>query len=287
MSLLSPQLQAFMAVSRHKTVHGAASILHVTQTAVTQRIHTLEAKLGSTLFIRTRRGMMLTPEGEALLRYCNAVTEIEGEALAQIKGAATESIIQVGITGPTSMMRSRIIPQCLPVIKKYPNLLAYFDISDIENRVRALRSGEMQFAILRHEDVTPEMEHKKLHPERYALVCTSAWKKRKLHDIISSERIIDYDPNDEMTFNYLKQYNLFHLAKHDRHFVNRTESLALMLQEGLGYGVLTAEFCKPYIENQTLIMLNSGKMYENVMSLAWYTRPEPASYFMALIDAMD
>ena len=41
MSLLSPQLQAFLAVAEHKTVHGAAGDLYITQTAVTQRILSL------------------------------------------------------------------------------------------------------------------------------------------------------------------------------------------------------------------------------------------------------
>ncbi len=83
MSLLSPQLQAFQAIVKYKTVHAAADTLNVTQTAVTQRIRALEEKLRVTLFIRTRRGMLLTSEGEALLRYCQAVRDIEGEALAK------------------------------------------------------------------------------------------------------------------------------------------------------------------------------------------------------------
>src|SRR5579863_9181565 len=122
MSLLSPQLEAFLAIVRCKTVHGAGDELHLTQTAVTQRIRALEERLRTTLFIRTRRGMLLTSEGEALLRYCQAVRAIEGEALAKIKGAGTETEIQLCITGPTSIMRSRIIPQCIPILKKFPNL---------------------------------------------------------------------------------------------------------------------------------------------------------------------
>jgi len=287
MSLLSPQLQAFMAIAKHKTVHSAAGAVHITQTAVTQRIHSLEAKLGTTLFIRTRRGMMLTPEGEALLRYCNAVNEIEGEALAKISGAGIDSEIRIGITGPSSIMRSRIIPQCFSVIKNFPNLLVHFDINDLENRVRSLRSGDSQLAVIREEDVVPEMEYKKLQPERYVLVCTSAWKKRKLRDIIAAEHIVDYDLSDQMTFNYLKHFNLFDLVNHERHFANRTDALAMMLVAGYGYGVLTMEFSKPYIEEKKLIVLNSGKIYKTSMALAWYDRPEPPKYFSALIGAIE
>jgi len=242
MSLLSPPLQAFMAIAKHKTVHSAASSIHITQTAVTQRIHSLEAKLGTTLFIRTRRGMILTPEGEALLRYCHAVNEIEGEALAKITGAGIDSNIRISITGPSSIMRARIIPQCYSVIKNFPHLLVHFDINDLENRIRSLRSGDSQLAVVHKEDVAPEMKHKILKPERYVLVCTSAWKKRKLRDIIETEHIVDYDFSDQMTFNYLKHFGLFEWVKHERHFANRTDALAMMLVAGYGYGVLTMEF---------------------------------------------
>lgn len=287
MSLLSPQLEAFVAVAQHKSVHGAASTIHITQTAVTQRIRMLEAKLQTTLFVRTRRGMMLTSEGEALLRYCTAASEIEGEAMAKITGAAVDTPIRVCISGPTSIMTSRIIPQCITTLKKFPNLLYQFDIKDIENRVNLLRSGDCQLAILQQESITPEMEFKILKPERYVLVCTPAWKKRKLRAIIQAEHIIDYDPSDQMTFNYLKHFELAEMARRDRHYVNRTDSLAFMLMSGCGYGVLTAEFSKPYVESGELIVLNAGKMYENVMALAWYARPEPPKYFSALLSVIE
>lgn len=286
MSLLSPQLEAFVAIAKHKTVHAAADAIHLTQTAVTQRIRALEAKLSATLFIRSRRGMLLTSEAEALLRYCHAAQELEGEALAKIQGAAIETEIQVSITGSNSIMQSRIIPECLSVMEKFPNLLIRFAISDTENRHLALRSGDCDFAIIHPEDVTQEMESKFLEPEQYVLLCSSIWKNRKLQDIIKSERIIDFNPSDQMTFNYLKQFDLFDLAQHGRHFVNRTESLAAMVIAGLGYTTLPKQFAQPYVEQGQLYILNSGKIYNNPFMLAWYSRPEPPAYFSALIDAI-
>lgn len=286
MSLQSLSLQAFMAVVKTKTVHGAGDLLHLTQTAVTQRIRTLEAKLKTTLFIRSRRGMLLTPEGEALLRYCSAVKELEGEALAKIQGAGLESVISLRITGATSIMTSRIIPQCLPVMKKFPNLLMHFDVNDLENRILTLKSGDCQFAVIRQEDILPEMAYKILRPEKYVLVCTSDWKNRKLNDIVSKERFIDYDPEDQMTFNYLKHFGLFELASHERYFVNRTDSLATMLIDGIGYGVLATEFSRQYVENKQLIILNKQQYYENQVVLAWYPRPESPVYFTQIIEAI-
>lgn len=287
MSLLSPQLEAFQAIVKQQTVHAAASTLYITQTAVTQRIRALEMKLKTTLFIRTRRGMLLTPEGEALWRYCQAVKEIEGQALSNIKGAGIETDISLRITGSTSIMRSRIIPQCLPVIRKFQNLQLHFDINDIENKIQSVKSGQSQLAIIQQCDKTPEMNMKVLKPESYVLLCTSEWKKRTLKDILENEHIVDFDPSDQLTFQYLKHYNLLKYVKKKRHFANRTESLALMMTEGIGYSLLTKEFSKPYLENGSLILLNSGKVYENQIGLTWYKRPEPPPYFSALLNAIN
>jgi bifunctional ADP-heptose synthase (sugar kinase/adenylyltransferase) len=77
--------------------------------SVTQRIRSLESSLSTTLFTRSRKGMMLTHEGQALLRYCQASKELEGEALAQITGAGSQATVRICVTGPSSIMRSRML----------------------------------------------------------------------------------------------------------------------------------------------------------------------------------
>ncbi|MEQ1877852.1 MAG: LysR family transcriptional regulator, partial [Bdellovibrionia bacterium] len=148
MSLLGPQLEAFLSVVKRRTVHGAAGDLKLTQTGVTQRIRALERELGATLFLRSRRGMALTSEGEALLRYCQTAKDLEGQALAQIRGAGSKSQVSICLTGPTSMLSRRVIPQCFPVLKEYPEIAVRFDVTDIEDRAAALRDGSAQFAIV-------------------------------------------------------------------------------------------------------------------------------------------
>ncbi len=286
MSLLSPQLLAFLAIAKYKTVHAAADVLHITQTAVTQRIHVLERNLKTTLFIRTRKGMVLTPEGDALLHYCQAAQNLEGNTLAKIKNAAVESSIQITISGPSSIMHSRIIPQCLPLTKKYSQLVFNFDISDIEERHKSLHRGLCDFAILQPEHIAKEMEYKKLTPEKYVLVASYKWKNRSLKNILAEEKIIDYNPQDQMTLNYLKYFDLYHHAQPERHFASRTESITCMIIEQLGYSVLTTEFAQPYIKAKKLVVLNHNKTYENQIALTWYNRPEPPKYFSALINSI-
>lgn len=285
-ALLNPNLEAFMAVAEHKTVRAGARAVHISQTAMTQRIHILEQKLNITLFVRTRQGMHLTSEGEKLLRYCHIVSDFSSVTLSDIMHAGIESVQRVKISGPSSIMISRIIPTCMKIMKQFPQLYITFDVNDSNNTVDLLRNGLCQFSILRPEQVTRDMASALLSPEKYMLVCTKKWKSRKLKDIIESERIIDFDESDLMTIHYLKQFDLLKSAQSDRLFVNRTESLSKMLIDGYGYGVLTKEFSKPFLENGDLIALNNGKTYDNSVALAWYARPEPSKYFLSIIDTI-
>jgi LysR family transcriptional regulator, chromosome initiation inhibitor len=287
MKLLSPPIQAFFMTARLGTVHAAAHALNITQTAVTQRIKALEKRLSISLFVRSRKGMRLTSEGEALLRYCYSFQELEGEALNYVTKTGTETNVSICITGPSTIIRSRIIPNCSKIMKQYPNLLMQFNINDNEDRALSLRCGESQLAIIEQACLSEEMEYKKLSPEHYILVVPTQWKRRKLKEIVKNERIIDFDMQDKMTFNYLKKYHLFDIANKDRHFTNRTDTLALLISEEIGYGVLPFEFAKSYIANNQLASLNKDQTYSYSLVLAWFPRHQQPKYFSALINACE
>lgn len=286
MSLLGRQLDAFMAIVQYKTVHAAADSLHVTQTAVTQRIRALEQSLKTTLFVRTRKGMQLTQEGESLLHYCQAAKMLEGDCLAKIKGQDEQSIIRLNLSAPTNIMRTRIIPHCIPVLQQHPNLRINFKVEDSETRHLALKAGEADLVVIAPEHVSLEMENKALQPEKYLLVGPKAWAKRPLHDILTQENIIDFDPSDQMTFHYLRQYQLFEQCRKDRHYANNLENLVELVSQGIGYTVLTQEFYQRFTEHKQLMLLNGGKAYHNDIRLCWYGRPEMPVYFQAIIQAI-
>lgn len=285
--MINSQLQAFEAIVEEKTVHAAAAAIYLTQTAVTQRIKSLEQKLHTTLFIRSRRGMELTQEGEVLHRYCQQIEELQGQLLASLHGAGVTSSVRVRIAAPTCIMRSRVIPSCERVLKTFPELLISFIVDDTLHIYQRLKSGDAEFVILSPEQLFDEVQSKFLRSENYVLVCSAQWKNRSLNDIIESEKIIDFDDEDPITFSYLKKHNLFESAKKERHYVNNTESLAYLLTAGIGYSVLTEDFAKVYLEREELILLNNEKVYEHQIALAWYPRLKSPKYFQSIVDAIN
>jgi LysR family transcriptional regulator (chromosome initiation inhibitor) len=86
MSMDSAQLTAFAAVINEGSFEGAARRLHVTPSAISQRIKALEAQLGQIVVRRTRPSQP-TAAGQVLVRLAGQLALLESEALAEIDGA--------------------------------------------------------------------------------------------------------------------------------------------------------------------------------------------------------
>ncbi len=285
MSLLSPSLEAFWAVVQKGTVLEAAKMIDLTQTGVTQRIRSLEKQLGVTLFTRSRKGMRLTEEGESLLRYVQAARDLEGETLLNIGGKQTPTIKEVCISGPSSLMRSRVIPKASAVMKKYPQLRVRFDISDDNSVIGKLKSGFAQLGTLPANQVGRELDFKILSPERYYFFGPVSWKKRTLSDIAEKEAIVDFDPQATITLDLLKKSKINKMQK-QRHYANNIDALCSLLATGVGYSALSEEIARPYVKAGTLAPLSSTHFMDHSIALAWYPRAEMPPYFKSLVEAL-
>ena len=63
----------FYAVSEYKSFSKAAEILHISQPAISYAVKELERELDTTLFIREKKTVRLTPEGEELIYYIEKI----------------------------------------------------------------------------------------------------------------------------------------------------------------------------------------------------------------------
>lgn len=84
------QLEYFLAVVDHGGVNRAAQALHVAQPSLSQAIRTLERDLGSELFHRVGRRVVLTQAGQALIEPARQV--VRGLASARASVESTEGL---------------------------------------------------------------------------------------------------------------------------------------------------------------------------------------------------
>ncbi|HEY9132422.1 MAG TPA: LysR family transcriptional regulator [Dyella sp.] len=78
-------LRCFHVAARQRSFTRAAGELHITQGAVSQQVKQLERWLGWPLFLRTPRGLVLTPEGTRLAVAACQAFETLGDVVAQLR----------------------------------------------------------------------------------------------------------------------------------------------------------------------------------------------------------
>jgi DNA-binding transcriptional LysR family regulator len=283
MMIAQTQLPTFMVVAELSNLSAAARKLGITQTGATQRIKALEQSLGATLFTRSRSGMRLTEEGQLLLRYCTEVSHMEGKFLSAIKGDQQTREVELRIVGPMSLLAGRVVPRYKEIAQKWPNLNLQFIIDSNANRLNQLKRGACDLAFVFPREVGLELDSKLVRPVEYLLVATSQWKKRRLKDILETEKLLAYHPGDTTGTDYLKTFNLLERFKRSRICVSENITLIRLLEFGLGFGVLPREIAELFIREGKLVSLNQGRSYKIPFALAWYPRKEMPDYFREIV----
>ncbi len=95
MPMTLAQLTYFLAAVRHGTLSGAAEALGVAQPSVSEQIAKLERHLGTPVFIRGNRGLVLTPAGSKLKPHAEQILADVGDAenaVADIRTLAGGSV---------------------------------------------------------------------------------------------------------------------------------------------------------------------------------------------------
>src|ERR1700752_390210 len=87
----APQLAALAAVIESGSFDAAAEWLHVTPSAISQRIKTLEQRVGQVLVVR-EKPCRATAAGIPLLRLAAQTALLESEALVETTGGSAELV---------------------------------------------------------------------------------------------------------------------------------------------------------------------------------------------------
>ena len=88
-------LRAFEAVARLLSFRAAADELHLTQSAVSRQISSLEAELGATLFARGTRHVEITNDGATLLRAVAPALDRLDASVRQIRVGRGRRVVSV------------------------------------------------------------------------------------------------------------------------------------------------------------------------------------------------
>jgi DNA-binding transcriptional LysR family regulator len=99
------ELRIFKAVAEQGGITRAAAALHRVQSNVTTRVKQLEQRLGTRLFNRQGRRLVLSSEGRLLLDYADRLLRLSSEAQAALKGHAPHGVLRIGALESTAATR--------------------------------------------------------------------------------------------------------------------------------------------------------------------------------------
>ena len=113
-------LRGFEAAARHLSFTKAAQELHVTQSAVSRQVKTIEDQLGVRLFRRMNRALLLTEEGQALARAVATALAGITQAVARLPGLAEDRPITV--TTSVSFAALWLVPRLARLRATHPDI---------------------------------------------------------------------------------------------------------------------------------------------------------------------
>lgn len=129
-------LHAFESAARHGSYSLAANELHVTHSAVSQQIRSLESALGVTLFERQGRLMLLTKEGTLLFRRIQPALQQIGRAVSEV--GALKHAPSITVTTLQSFANRWLLPRLGKFQKLQPQVSVHIQASaDLKDLARA------------------------------------------------------------------------------------------------------------------------------------------------------
>lgn len=176
------QLRTFTVIAKEGSLARAASLLFLSQPAISAQIKALESELSVKLFDRTPKGMLLTFEGKSLLEEASnallAASNISAKA-QHFRANGVSGEFRLGtISDPVVLRLGEFLST---LVEKYPDLKLSLNqgiSGDISNRIL---NREVHAGYLIGEPQNSKISTIKIAPVTLRIVGPAKWKDRLLH----------------------------------------------------------------------------------------------------------
>ena len=140
--------RVFYYVAKYKSITLAANALMSNQPNVTRTVRNLEQSLGCTLFVRSNRGVSLTPEGEKLWQYVQiAVEQLNaGEDALSAERSLQSGTVRIGVSEVA--LYCALLPALDTFHRLYPNIRLRITSLSTPETISALKSGAVETALV-------------------------------------------------------------------------------------------------------------------------------------------
>ena len=259
--MLDPKLDTLLLVAEKKNFTRAAQALSLTQPAVSHHISQLEQELGVRLFVRGNGDLMLTPEGETVLRYVRRMKALEKKMAEELQEAGRRlTRLRIGITHTAE---SSIVAEVLArYTNENPGISITIVTDNINNLYDMLENFELDLAVVEGRSTRPELSALMLDTDY--LVCVLANTHPLSHssmitlDEIRQEKLILRLPNSETRVRFESALAAIGESIADFQVILEVDNVATikdLVRKNLGISILARSACMDELRKGKLTAL--------------------------------
>ena len=255
------QLRALRAAVDAGTLDGAARALHVTPSAVSQRLKALEQAAGHVLLVRSRP-VRVTEPGRALLRLAREVDLLVADAARELSsGVGGRVVLPVAVNADS--LATWLLPALAPLGDE---VLLDLRRADQDDTAALLRDGTVVAAVTAAARPVPGCSSTPLGVLRYRPAAVPAFAERWFADgptpaALASAPVVDFDRDDDLQRGWLRRRTRGR-ADPPTHLVPSTEGFVQAVLSGLGWGMLSElQLAEPAL-GDAVVLLDPGAVVD-------------------------
>jgi LysR family transcriptional regulator (chromosome initiation inhibitor) len=269
------QIQALAIVIEEQNFERAAARLHVTQSAISQRIKQLEEQIGQSLLVRSHP-LTPTEAGQTLLKHYRQVELLQTHLMEELTPNEVGGFTRLSIGLNADTLATWFLSALEPLLKEY-SLLLDLKVDDQDQTLQLLKQGDVMGCITATEKPLQGCNSIPLGVCVYRAFASPEFMKRYFPDgvdraSIKQAPIVEYNHKDALQIRYLRTF--FHLepSEYQCHRIPAAEPFVDLIQRGFGVGMIPDQMADPLVAQGQLVDISPGQflavpLYWHVWSL--------------------
>lgn len=261
-------LQALASVVENGGFERAGEVLGLTQSAVSQRLKSLEIRLGQPLLVRHPE-LKATPAGQKLLNHFQQVQLLERDlrdTIPTLTEQSTRLRIAINADSVATWWASAVGDFC-----NREGLLLDLVIEDQDVGLRRMREGDVAACLCSSSQPIPGARAVPMTNVSYWPLATPEYIQRYFPEGLTpgafeSAPAIVFGPNDQLQHRFLAACG--HHGRFPFHLCPSSEGFVQMARAGIGYGMIPRMQAHRWIESGELVNLAPGQ--ELSVPLYWH-----------------
>jgi DNA-binding transcriptional LysR family regulator len=242
-------LKLFVSVTELHSIAAAAAAAHLAPAAVSKRLSELEHQLGTTLLLRTNKGVQPTPAGHALVNLARRLLLDLEDIAVQMRDWSGGTRGHVRVVSNISAITQFLPREIAAFLQAWPDVEVHLQERISTAVVKAVLENEADLGICVHGDDMQGLEVLPYHDDELVLIVPEG------HALARRKRVAFADT---VAYPYVGLHtgSAINLALerasleaqqplHLRIQVTSFDALSRMVEAGLGIGLMPASFAQP------------------------------------------